>query len=80
MVTIGIKINQLRITPLKIRGVLSYLQTRRPTDEELKRCEHFELTSPESWGPYDLNLNQDDESCTSPFGRTRNRITEAIEN
>ena len=54
--------------PLKIRGVLSYLQTRRPTDEELKRCEHFELTSPESWGPYDLNLNQDDESCTSPLG------------
>ncbi len=42
--------------PLKTRGVLSYLQTRRPIEDELARCERVELTSADSWEPHKLTL------------------------
>ena len=28
------------------------METRKPTDEELRTCPHFELTSAASWNPY----------------------------
>jgi len=39
--------------PLLLSGVISYLETRKPTDEELEECMHIELTSPTPWEPYD---------------------------
>jgi hypothetical protein len=36
---------------LQMHGV-SYLETRKPTDEELCTCPHFELTLAASWNPY----------------------------
>jgi len=43
--------------PLKTRGVMSYLPTRKPTDIELSQCERFELTSVECWPPHKLSLD-----------------------
>jgi len=40
--------------PLRMRGVISYLPTRKPTMSELDRCEHFELTSAQSWDPHNF--------------------------
>jgi len=37
--------------PLYMRGTISYLDTRRPTDDELLKCERFELTSAAPWNP-----------------------------
>jgi hypothetical protein len=37
--------------PLLLSGVISYLETRKPTDEELEECEHIELTLPMPWEP-----------------------------
>jgi hypothetical protein len=37
--------------PLLMRGVFSYLDTRKPTDDELLRCKHVELTSASPWDP-----------------------------
>jgi hypothetical protein len=51
--------------PLKTRGVLSYLQTRRPTDKELKECDHYELTSPKCWEPYKLALGDEEDETPS---------------
>ncbi len=31
--------------PLKMRGVMPYLETRKPTLDELSKCEQYELTS-----------------------------------
>jgi hypothetical protein len=45
--------------PLKMRGVLSYLPTRKPTDKELQECVRYELTSPNPWNPYEITFNPD---------------------
>jgi len=37
--------------PLLMRGVFSYLDTRKPTDDELLRCKRVELTSASPWDP-----------------------------
>ena len=37
--------------PLHMRGTISYLDTRRPTEAELLSCERFELTSASTWNP-----------------------------
>jgi hypothetical protein len=37
--------------PLQMRGVFSYLDTRKPTDSELLRCKQVELTSETPWYP-----------------------------
>jgi hypothetical protein len=42
--------------PLKTQGVLSYLQTRKPTKEELAPCERIELTSADTWEPHKILL------------------------
>jgi hypothetical protein len=39
--------------PLLLSGVISYLETPKPTDEELEECTHIVLTSPTPWEPYD---------------------------
>jgi hypothetical protein len=39
--------------PLLLSGVISYVETRKPTDEELEECMHIVLTSPTPWEPYD---------------------------
>jgi len=38
--------------PLQMRGVISYLETRKPTEGELKNCPRYEITSAASWDPY----------------------------
>jgi hypothetical protein len=38
--------------PLKMSGVITYLPTRKPTDQELEECSTYDLTSAISWEPY----------------------------
>jgi hypothetical protein len=38
--------------PLQMRGVISYLETRKPTKEELEKCPRYKITSAASWDPY----------------------------
>jgi hypothetical protein len=47
--------------PLKMRGVMSYLLTRKPSEEELLSCERFELTSAECWEPHKTISGHDNE-------------------
>ena len=37
--------------PLLLRGTISYLETRKPTEDELLMCERYELTSASPWNP-----------------------------
>ena len=37
--------------PLEMEGVISYLYTRKPTQQEMAECEHYVLTSDEPWEP-----------------------------
>jgi hypothetical protein len=41
--------------PLKMRGVISYLETRKPTEEELLKCPRYEMTAAASWDPYKVD-------------------------
>jgi hypothetical protein len=42
--------------PLKMSGMISYLPTRRPTDEEFETCALYDLTSNVPWEPYSLSF------------------------
>jgi hypothetical protein len=59
--------------PLKMRGVLSYLETRKPSEQELLTCDRYELTSSACWDPYSLQLeeveNNHPGTTTSPWHR-----------
>jgi hypothetical protein len=46
--------------PLFLRGTISYLETRKPTDDELLRCERYELTSARPWDP-NASLRAEDD-------------------
>jgi hypothetical protein len=43
--------------PLKMRGVMSYIDTCKPTADEILKCEHYELTSARPWNPNELELD-----------------------
>jgi hypothetical protein len=47
----------LRI-PLELSGMISYLPMRRLTDEELKTCFLYHLTSNIPWEPYSLSFQE----------------------
>jgi hypothetical protein len=44
--------------PLLLSGVILYLETRKPTNEELEECTHIELTSATPWEPYDEGFEE----------------------
>ena len=51
--------------PLRMRGVLSYLCTRKPTEQELHACERYELMSSAPWEPQHLLLDSEDQRNAS---------------
>jgi hypothetical protein len=48
--------------PLRLKGVISYFRSRRPTEEELSVCERLELTSALPWEPYDQSFEDREEA------------------
>ena len=50
------------VLPLEMKGIISFLQTRRPTKKELEECSHVELTSPHPWEPYSQEFGNN-EKC-----------------
>lgn len=48
--------------PLKMKGVLSYIPMRRPTEAELdeKNCERIEMTSDHTWDPHSQDFEYDE--------------------
>jgi hypothetical protein len=38
--------------PLELDGVISYINTRLPTEDEIENCEHIVMTSPVEWDPH----------------------------
>jgi len=47
--------------PLRMRGVISYLPTRRPSKDEFDKCERYELTSACDWDPHNFTSRSTDE-------------------
>jgi hypothetical protein len=53
---------------LKLRGVISYFDTRRPTEEEIhgnRKYPHIEMTSLNTWDPYNEDLGTDEYQLTN---------------
>ena len=47
----GIKIDDNLTLPYELKGRISFLRTREPTEEELSNCEIIQLTNREPWDP-----------------------------
>ena len=79
----GGETSELVRIPLHLRGPFSYLHSRKPTTEELRRCRQIILTKDEPWQPYDLDFARREEevpagppdtSITPPPTKRRKRI------
>ncbi len=51
--------------PLRMRGVISYLDTRKPTQQERDTCVWLELTADVPWEPYSEEFADREEKATS---------------
>jgi hypothetical protein len=47
--------------PLEMRGVISIVNTRKPTKKELDECECIKMTSDVPWFPYSSNFDECEE-------------------
>ena len=52
--------------PLCLRGIISYIPTRYPTDNELNECKWLVVTNDAPWNPYDKSFNDQEQQCASP--------------
>ena len=46
------------VIPLQLNGVISFINTRRPTQKELEENVYVELTSPDDWEPYSAHYEK----------------------
>ena len=53
--------------PLKMDGVISYLDTRKPTLEEWNECERVELTSDVPWDPYSAHFALEEDAAKERY-------------
>jgi hypothetical protein len=57
--------SNLRI-PLQLRGIFSFLESRKPTQQEMDECEHIVLTSDAPWEPCSVEFaNREQEAVRS---------------
>jgi hypothetical protein len=47
--------------PLVMDGVISYFDSRKPTDDELNNCRRVTLTSDDKWNPKDPTFAEKEE-------------------
>jgi hypothetical protein len=47
--------------PLDMDGVISYFESRKPTDDELDNCRRITLTSDDKWNPRDPTFAEQEE-------------------
>jgi hypothetical protein len=53
-----------RRLPLKLRGVISYINVRKPTREEIESCDTIHMTEEREWNPYDSSFQEQEEAAT----------------
>lgn len=57
--------NKLVWLPLCLKGIISYLSTRYPTDTEVNECQWLVVTGDSPWNPYDNSFAEMEASYTS---------------
>jgi hypothetical protein len=75
----GIYHNDVSI-PMHVLGTFTYFSSRSPTREELRSCEHIQMTSPASWNPSSMPENMYVSSLylrgELPLEQQPNQVTE----
>jgi len=51
--------------PLMLNGIISLLETRKPTNDELDSCERIDLTSSAPWDPYSNKFQELEDSIAA---------------
>ena len=51
--------------PLSLKGIISFLPTSYPTDEQLKSCSYITLTSAVPWDPYSTAFEKEEDRQSS---------------
>ena len=59
--------------PLELDGVISYMNTRKPNNEELQNCKHYWATSgTKPWEPYSKTFEENEQSANDSDDVIRN--------
>jgi len=51
------------IVPLRLNGIIQYINTHNPTDKELATCRWIVVTSDQSWDPYSKIFEENEEAA-----------------
>ena len=58
----GIYVPEKNLTiPFSLRGMMSYIPVRLPSEEEMERCQRIQMTSEEDWRPYSSSWAENEE-------------------
>ena len=49
--------------PLEMRGVISYFESHKPSEDELENCRRIVMTSDVSWNPYDESFETQERAA-----------------
>ena len=48
--------------PLQLNGIIQYINTHYPTEEEMENCHHVVVTSDEPWDPYSKDFEENERA------------------
>ena len=49
--------------PLRLNGIIQYINTHYPTEEEMQNCHHVVVTSDEPWDPYSKDFKENERAA-----------------
>ena len=49
--------------PLQLNGIIQYINTHYPTEEEMENCHHVVVTSDEPWDPYSKDFEENERAA-----------------
>ena len=60
---------------LRMSGVISLFNIRKPTEEELKNCKYFIATSHKEWIPYSTDFAENEELNEAELSSVNTKVT-----
>ena len=56
--------------PLKLKGVISHIDIRYPSQQEINNCRWLVVTGDEEWNPYDTSFADNEEGATDAYSQS----------
>ena len=61
--------------PLEMDGVISYFESRKPTQDEIDNCDHYWMTSEVEWNPHAARFAEDEDAMNDAVPQEEVKIS-----